>query len=260
MKSKLYIGHVLHKRLEPFVHRFKYGVFMAYLDLDEIEKLDDMSWLFNSQRRGFVEFRRSDYHGDPAISLGDSIRQLVLEKTGQTASGPIRMLSNLRLMGHVFNPVTFYYCFDKSDTHVEHIITEITNTPWNERHAYVLSPEMNHSHKQDWYHYTIDKDFHVSPFLDMDYQYEMKFKLPQDELFVSIENHKDADKKFLATLNLEATPFTHAGLRRQLFRFPFMTLKVVWGIYFQALILKLKGARFFPHPGGLKSHTAEGGS
>lgn len=248
----LYTGHVNHKRLEPFIHQFKYGVFMSYVDLEELEQLDRSSWLFNSRGRGFVEFRRSDYHGDPGISLSKAIRQLVQKRTGQNTTGPIRMLSNLRIMGHVFNPVTFYYCFDSTDSHVEHIITEITNTPWNERHAYVLSPEMNHSDKEDWYHYAIDKDFHVSPFLDMEYRYQMKFRLPQEQLFVSIENHRGEDKKFLATLNLKATPFTHTNLLKQLIRFPFMTIKVVWGIYYQALKLKLNGARFYPHPGGLR--------
>jgi DUF1365 family protein len=253
MKSMLYTGHVTHKRLEPFLHHFKYGVFMSFVDLDELNRLDKTSWLFSTRGKGFVEYRRSDFHGDPQVSLSESIRELVYTKTGQRVNGPIRMLSNLRLMGHIFNPATFYYCYDSEDTQVEHIIVEITNTPWNERHSYVLSPGMNHSLKEDWYHYTIDKDFHVSPFLDMNFIYEMKFNLPENELFVSIENHRDEGKKFLATLNLKATPFSHSNLFRQLIKFPFMTFKVVWGIYFQALKLKLKGARFYPHPGGLRS-------
>lgn len=252
-QSKLYTGNVKHKRLEPFHHSFRYGVFMTFLDLDEADKVIKNSWLYSTNGRALVEFRRSDYHGDPAVPLADAIRDLVLLETGVQVRGPIRMLTNLRVMGHVFNPVTFYYCYDQTGSHIEHIIAEITNTPWKERHAYVLSPEKNLSEKENWYIYHIDKEFHVSPFLDLNYQHEMQFCLPHEKLVVSIANNRGAERKFIATLTLQEEELTTLNLMKQLVKFPFITLKVVWGIYWQALVLRMKGATFYPHPGGLKS-------
>jgi len=215
--SKLYIGRITHKRLEPFIHRFEYGVFMAYVDLDETQKLvGRQSWLYSSKRRALVEFRRSDYHGDPNLPLADCIRKLVQNKTGNTTTGPIRMLTNLRVLGYIINPVTFYYCFNEQDTQVEHIVVEITNTPWNERHAYVLTPEKNLSDKADWYHYIIDKDFHVSPFLELDYEYEMQFSQPKRNLVVSIANNRANERKFIATLKLHEEALTLGNLLKQL--------------------------------------------
>jgi DUF1365 family protein len=257
MHSRLYTGVVTHKRLEPFVHKFRYGVFMSYLDLEEVDSILPDSWIYSSSHRALVEFRRTDYHGDPARPLAASIRDLVFERSGVMPGGPIRMLTNLRIIGHVFNPVTFYYCFDESGTSVEHIVTEITNTPWNERHAYILSPKMNLSKKADWFKYIIDKEFHVSPFMDLDYLYDMQFNLPGQDLFVSIANQRQEDKKFIATLRLSQKAFTKRNLLKQLLKFPFVTIKVVWGIYWQALILKIKGDTFYPHPGGLKSERIE---
>lgn len=258
MKSKLYTGQVRHKRYQPFIHDFRYKLFMVYLDLSEIDSVIRDSWIYSARHKAMVEFRRSDYFGDPMIPLETSIRDKVADETGTRPTGPIRMLSQLRIMGYVFNPVTFYYCFDQEDTQVETILMEITNTPWKERHAYILPPELNLSTAAHRYQYIIDKDFHVSPFMSLDYVYDMKFGLPDEKLFISIENQQqEKQKKFVATLQLKRNEFTKSELLAQLVRFPLVTFKVVWGIYWQALLLKLKGATFYPHPGGLKSTLKE---
>ncbi|NQV43186.1 MAG: DUF1365 domain-containing protein [Candidatus Marinimicrobia bacterium] len=254
MNSKLYTGQVRHKRYKPFIHDFRYKLFMVYLDLSEVDTIVRDSWIYSARHKALVEFRRSDYFGDPKIDLDTSIRHRVAEETGKRPTGPIRMLTQLRLMGYVFNPVTFYYCFDQNDTQVETIVMEITNTPWKERHAYILPPELNLSSEPHRYQYVIDKDFHVSPFMSLDYQYDMRFGVPDEKLFITIKNQQPENKKkFVATLQMKQNEFTQFGLLTQLIKFPLVTFKVVWGIYWQALLLKLKGATFHPHPGGLKS-------
>ena len=85
-----------------------------------------------------MRFRRSDYLGDPAVPLADAVRALVAERLGSAPQGPIRLLTHLRTFGHCFNPVSFYYCFAADGERLEAIVAEVTNTPWGERHAYVL--------------------------------------------------------------------------------------------------------------------------
>ncbi len=248
IQSKLYTGLVAHARLKPFAHKFRYKIFMTYIDLDELDSLLRESPLFSRKRAALVQFKRSDYLGDPGIPLTDAVRDRVENETGKRPDGPVRMLTHLRTFGYVFNPVTFYYCFDKEDRKVETIVAEITNTPWKQRRAYILTPSMNLSKEAGKYHYRFDKDFHVSPFFDLDFAYDMQFSEPGDNLFVQIENKRDDDRHFIATLNMAPQDYTAKNLAKNLVMFPFMTFKVFWAIYWQALKLKLKGATYYPNP------------
>jgi len=161
--------------------------------------------------------------------------------------GPIRLLAHLRYFGYCFNPVSFYYCFNESDTQVETIMAEVTNTPWNERHAYIIPRNMA-SNNPEYLKAKLDKKLHVSPFWGMDHQYEWTFTHPKENLHVMMKNYKDNKKVFDAFLQLERIPFTLSGLLKQVARFPLITLIVVFRIHLQALKLWLKKAPFFIHP------------
>ncbi|NIP23504.1 DUF1365 family protein, partial [candidate division KSB1 bacterium] len=141
MNSCLYEGRVCHRRFEPRPHTFSYPVFYAYLDLDELDRVFSGRWFWSTARPAPVRFRRKDYLGDSAVSLQAAVRERISSETGKAPTGPIRVLSHLRHFGFSFNPVSFYYCFDPTDSFVETIVAEITNTPWNEQHAYVLPRE-----------------------------------------------------------------------------------------------------------------------
>jgi DUF1365 family protein len=157
------------------------------------------------------------------------------------------MLTQLRNYGHCFNPVTFYYCYDATGARIETVVAEITNTPWGERHSYVL-PAPPGLAPGDTLDFGFGKDFHVSPFMPMDLAYHWRFSAPGRRLAVHMENHRDGEAVFDATLALTRREITGTALAGVLLRFPFSTLRVLAAIYWQALRLKLKGVPFHDHP------------
>jgi DUF1365 family protein len=244
MHSALYTGLLRHRRFAPHAHEFSYRLFMVYVDLAELEEVFRGRWLWSAARPAVAWLRRRDYLGDPAVSLDTAVRDRVAAKTGVRPEGPIRMLTHLRYFGIGFNPVTFYYCFDREDRRVQSIVAEITNTPWNERHAYVLPDQGPAAVLR----YRLGKEFHVSPFMPMDLRYDWRFSQPGERLSVHMEDLHDERKIFDATLTLERREISGAALATALIAFPFMTARVVAAIYWQALRLWLKRIPFHSHP------------
>lgn len=219
-----------------------------FLDLKELPTLFDIHPLWSYQRWNVAFFRRKDHFGDPSVPLDTAVRDLVQTNLGNRPAGPIRLLTHLRYFGYCFNPASFYYCYDDSDIRVETIVVEIHNTPWGERHCYVFGDSQNEHPVDHWRRYRFNKNFHVSPFIDMDIQYDWRFRVPGDIIrvhMIDIEKHK---KLFDATLMLKRQPITHKGLTRVLIKYPLMTMKVTTMIHFQALRLLLKNTPFFTHP------------
>ena len=251
MKSCIYEGQVRHRRFSPRRHEFSYRLYLMYLDLDEMPGLFDRFWLWSARRFSIAWFRRSDHFGDASQSLKQSVREKLYQHTGVQAEGPIRILTHCRYFGFGFNPVSFYYCYDKGDTQVENIIAEVNNTPWGEQYCYVLTEADDVSgtqgpakHKQ----YKPVKDFHVSPFMPMNIDYDWRFNQPDQRLTVHMQNFIDAEKLFDATLDLEYKPITSMNMARVLIQYPVITMKVVFGIYYEALRLLLKRTPFYDHP------------
>jgi DUF1365 family protein len=242
MKSCLYVGSLRHRRLSPRPHAFKYRLFMAYLDLAELDEVFRGRWLWSARRPALAWFRRADYLGDPSRPLDDEVRERVWRETGARPRGPIRLLTHLRMFGHCFNPVSFYYCFDARGERVETVVAEITNTPWKERHAYVLPV------REDAMRFRFGKAFHVSPFMPMAQQYDWRFGAPGPRLAVHMENHDGQGKLFDATLMLERREIGAASLAGALAGHPFLTLKVLGAIHWQAFLLWAKRLPVYAHP------------
>ncbi len=247
MQSCLYVGQVRHRRQNPAEHRFVYRLFMVYLDLDELPHIFQRYWLWSAKRPNAAWFKRSDHLGDARIPLSDAVRDLVTDQTGRRPEGPIRLLTQLRYFGYGFNPVSFYYCFDSADERVETIVVEVNNTPWGEQHCYVLSVDQDlgrHGHKR----FRMQKSFHVSPFMPMEIDYDWHFSEPNESLSVHMENYTDVGKIFDATLTLRHRPISSTHLASVLIRYPFITIKVIGTIYYQALRLWLKRVPLHNHP------------
>ncbi|MBB3824091.1 hypothetical protein FHR50_000241 [Xanthomonas arboricola] len=258
LRSAVYTGWVRHRRFVPRPLDFRYRLFLMYLDLSELDRVFAHRWLWSVGRANLAQFRRSDYLGDPQIPLDEAVRACVHAHTGERPEGAIRLLTHLRYFGHVFNPVSFYYCFDRHDA-LRWIVAEITNTPWQQRHTYVLPVAQARTHR-DVHAWRFDKRFHVSPFMGMQHRYDWRFSVPDAQLRVHMDvlDALDNDaagaidnspvRRFDATLVLQRQPLTARTLARTLFAYPLMTVQVVVAIHWQALRLWLRGNPVHDHP------------
>ncbi|QJR13732.1 DUF1365 domain-containing protein [Usitatibacter palustris] len=247
MHSAIYSGWVRHRRYAPRPHAFRYPLSLMYLDLAELDDVFRGRWLWSTRRPAIAWMRRADYLGEPGLSLDEAVRRRVDLATGERPRGPIRLLTQLRVMGLAFNPVSFYYCYDEAGTRVESIVTEITNTPWNERHAYVLPVRAGASEGRSM-RFRFGKRFHVSPFMPMEIDYDWRLSPPGARLAVHMVNLRKGERIFDATLSLERREIGGASLAATLARQPIAAAQVVGAIYWQALRLWAKGVPVHTHP------------
>ena len=240
-ESAIYEGKVTHVRRGPVRHLFAYAIHMMYLDLDEIDRSLPVGVLRRG-KFGWLSFFRGDYLGDAAVPLKQAVLDVVEARLGIRPAGPVRLLTQVRNLGYVFNPVSFYYCFAADQVTLNAVVAEITNTPWKERHAYVL-PAQNGQVRGSF-----QKVFHVSPFFGLSQRYRWLLTTPGDRLAVTMVNEEEGRDVFSATLALTRRELSPSRLRRLLCRQPLMAWRVHLGIYMQAWRLRRKGTPYFEHP------------
>ena len=238
-ESAIYTGMVHHQRFVPKVHRFNYRIYLYWLKLSELEQLDASVKGFSTKKKGFsaVKFLRSDYLGPPEQTLEASVLERMSELTGSQLHGDIFFLGQVRTFGWYFSPVNFYYLKNAEGVY-SHMLAEVSNTPWNKRHYYLVDLA-----KQE----DCQKAFHVSPFNPMDMTYQWKIKQPDENLRLHLSCIKQ-QKHFEAALNMQRQPLTTKTLRGALLGIPSMTLKTVAGIYWQATKLFFKRIPIHMHP------------
>jgi uncharacterized protein len=247
MLSCLYQGYVQHRRLTPAKNVFRYGLYMAYLDLDELATLLQGGTGLHQARFSPASFCRTDHVGDSKQALSDAVKDLVQSQTGWRPTGPIRLLTLLRNWGYFFNPLSLYYCFERTGQVVDVIVAEVTNTPWRERHWYVLHGG-NRIGDSTQLRFRHPKAFHVSPFMGMDMQYEWHLTPPGAQLTAAIVNTRGGKRQFDVSLALERRELSRWTMLRSLARYPWMTARVTQAIYWQAFRLWRKKCPFYPHP------------
>ena len=238
-------GTVVHRRSTP-EHRFVYPVSQVWLDPDDPDALCALHPAWSAQRLAPVRFRRDDYGADPRGSLAEAAREDLAPVLGHRPSGPVRMLSQLRRWGWLFNPITFYFVWDdEDDARPVGVVLEVTNTPWKERVRYPLTlgssgPSLGSE---------FDKAMHVSPFLGMDHHYRLSLEDRDDRISVDVDVLDPDGLLVLHTaLRLDREVATRSGLGRSLRSFPISTHRVSLGNHVQAARLWAKGVSFVPHP------------
>ena len=248
MKSSLYFGEVRHHRRSPKKHDLKYKVFMAHLFLDELDDVFKGRWLWSVNRSNLSSFQRKDYHSPRNPSLENAVRETMSEQTGTPVKGPISVLTHLRTFGHCFNPVSFYYAWNDEKSHPHVLMAEITNTPWGERYVKAFQWDDSDAKPAGKSKHRFEKEFHVSPFIGMNVDYDWRFSPPDEDLKVDMILREKDKVFFTAHLDLNRKPIDSGNLAWALFRFPLLTFKVTFGIYWNALLLRLKGCPFYSHP------------
>ncbi|WLT30627.1 DUF1365 domain-containing protein [Geothrix sp. PMB-07] len=243
----LYVGEVRHRRLKPKVHAFTYPLFMAFLDIDRIPELCKVSPFLSYGGWNWAAFHEEDQFGDPTLPLRERLRLDAETKGHALPDGPIYLLTHLRYLGICFNPVSYFYCHDR-EGRLALIMAQVTNTPWRERHTYWMPVAEGHQ-REGGVSFEVPKAFHVSPFMPMDCHYRWAFTPPGETLRVHIAEFNCRDLFFDASLHLQRQPWTAGILRKTLIRFPWMTLKVLAAIHWEALWLWIKRVPVFTHPG-----------
>jgi DUF1365 family protein len=244
-RSAVFTGSVAHTRLAPKKRSFKYPVYMLLLDLEEVERRRRAVRLFGGTRWFGVEraapasFHRADFLGDASRPLSECVRDLVETETGARPEGTILLLANPRTFGYQFNPIAVYYVYDGE--RLSHVVADVTNIPWRDSHAYVFSADADGNVDG-----AAEKSMHVSPFLEMDYEYRLRTSAPGEALSLSVSNSRDGSIEFAAGLKLQRRGAAAADLRRTLMRFPAMALQVTLRIFWQALKMRAAGFRWYP--------------
>lgn len=238
MKSSAYRGSISHKRFTPTEHKFEYELDYLYLDLDEIDEVFALSPLWSKRKWRLVSFQRQDYLPSNRSSLKDEVAWQIEQLGGEKFDGRVMLLTTLRSLGHNMNPIALFYCFEQEA--LKYVLAEVHNTPWDERHVYLL--------KGPDFATPTQKDFHVSPFMPMNTTYQWNISDPDKHLVVAINVCRDSVPLFTASMTLTQIELNHETVSRIVWQQIRQTFRTITAIYVQAARLWMKKVPFYSHP------------
>lgn len=250
-QSYFYEGNVMHSRLEPKKHSFTYQFFWTAISLDEIKEVFSKHILWSMDSWNVCSFRRKDHLGDSKMPLEQCVKDLVENKTGYRPMGSVQLITHMGYLGFRFNPVSFYVLRNELKK-IEFIVAEINNTPWGEQFCYVIDAR---TQSEDSIKAEMRKEFHISPFFSMNIDYQWNFSFIENQLKIQMENWENGKKVFYVSVQVEQRELNKRNMTKFLFKYPFMTAQVIWGIYWQALRLWLKKIPVYTHPHIKKGET-----
>lgn len=246
MESGIYSGTLRHRRFGPVRHEFTYPLFMVFLDIDRLPELMQVSPLAGYNRWNWVSYQERDHFGDPGKTLRERMLRDARQKGFEVPEGRIFVLTHLRYLGYNFNPVSFYYCYDREDR-LQMVMAEVNNT-FGETQNYWLTSSVERPAGENK-RYRFHKTFHVSPFMELGNEYDWTFTPPGERLITQSGSYENGRQIFDSTLKLERREWSQRELHRALIRFPWMTAKVITAIHWQALKLLVKRVPVVAHPG-----------
>ena len=242
-KSALFPGHVTHARSRPKVHKLAYKIYSLLLDLDELQALDTKLKLFSVNRFNLFSFREKDRGDGSAAPLRAQIEDAMRSTGIEPDGGAIRLLTMPRILGWSFNPLSIFFCYNRDDR-LTAILWEVDNT-FKQRHGYMIPVEADASGRIVQ---TCNKAFYVSPFMDMKLRYEFEVQPPAEKLAVRINTFDDEGLVLTARHLAHRVELNDAALLRAFFAIPFLTLRVVGGIHWEAVKIWLKGIKLRKRP------------
>lgn len=249
MKSAIYAGKVFHRRFRPRAHELRYSIFQCLFDLDEIDRIDARCRLFSRNRFNLFSFHDRDFGDRSGNPLRPQIEALMRRAGQEPDGGPIRLLTMPRMLGHVFNPLSVWFCHHR-DGSLATIVYEVTNT-FKERHSYVI-PVAAGQGGEPLIRQSCDKSFYVSPFMDIDMRYDFTVEPPMERTRVVVAGGDAQGPLIVAAFSGQRRELSDGALLKAFLRHPLLGLKVVAGIHVEALWLFLKRI-------GIRRHVASGG-
>ncbi len=239
-QSALYVGTVRHRRRGEPSHEFSSRVWHALIDLDELPQLATGIRGFSHNGFNLVGFDDRDHMGPTREPVRIKLERWLRSRGIRTEFANVTLLTHLRILGHVFNPVSFFFCRDESNV-LRHVVAEVNNT-FGETYCYLLEADADGAREEQ------DKVFHVSPFQPVDGRYRFRINPPGTRMTAHIEVVREGRSVFDTTLTEKRRPLTGPSLFKTVVRHPHTGLRTLGLIHYQALRLWLKRASFYAKP------------
>jgi len=232
MNSCLYECFIMHDRRSPKRYTFTHKIFMFYLDLDELPQISSFSWLLGYNQHRPYDFRDQDHISSGFSTVKENVLAYLKSKGMEQGVHRIQLLTNVRTFGYIFNPVSFYFCFDSQNNPIC-VVTEISNT-FGELKYFYLGPDKKStkafSGRQVKYYY-------ISPFTDLDNQLDFRIQVPDERLNITIDTLKNGEKFFWSSMTGPRMALTSGNLFWYTIKYPWVTLKVIFLIHWHAAML-----------------------